>query len=53
MGKDNVALSLFNLGLNKAFPRVVEDDLTMPAKLMKKLVVLQQRKMYAIDIIDS
>ncbi len=40
-----MALSLFNLGLNKAFPKVNEEDITIPGKLMKKLVVLQQKKM--------
>eukprot|EP01022_Parablepharisma_sp_SALTPOND_P026540 TRINITY_DN64353_c1_g1_i1.p5 TRINITY_DN64353_c1_g1~~TRINITY_DN64353_c1_g1_i1.p5 ORF type:complete len:118 (+),score=7.66 TRINITY_DN64353_c1_g1_i1:1692-2045(+) len=45
MGKENVALSLFNLGLNSAFEKIKEEEITMPSKQMKRLVVLQQKKM--------
>lgn len=44
IGKENISLSLFNLGINKAFEQIKEDDITIPIKQMKKLVVLQQRK---------
>ena len=45
MNKENAALSLFNLGLNRAFEQIKDEEILIPAKQMKRLVVLQQKKM--------
>lgn len=45
--RDNCALSLFNLAVNRVFPLIDEEEVELDNKLMKKLLIEQQQRMYA------
>ena len=44
--KDEICLTLFNMCINGLFPKFSNKDIDIPSELMRKLLVIQSKKMY-------